>query len=334
MAQKKPALGQGLQALLKPSPKPAAENPEPDSAAPPPPPPPTSSPDAESEIPPPATHPHPSEEVVRLPISDIVPSPLQPRKKFSDEALTELMSSIREHGMIQPLIVRRVGGNYELIAGERRFRACVLLRHEEAPAIIREATDRDVLEMALIENLQREDLNPIEEAEAYIRLAREFHLRQEDIATKVGKSRAAVANSMRLLDLESSVRDLLANGAVSTGHAKALLGLKNEEEQRLLGEMIVRRKLTVRDVERIVTEKLDPKPSRQSRNSKSNSSSTNAGGPRLPGYLLHIQEQLRSHFSTNVVIQQREQKGKIEIEYYGDEQLDRILELMRLEITE
>lgn len=319
MSDKKPALGRGLQALLNP---PAAFKPVmpapspalPDSGTSP-----NGSPEPDS--------PEEKEQIMWLSTADIIPGSLQPRKKFSEEALSELMASIREHGMIQPLIVRKVGGKYELIAGERRFRACVLLRHKEAPAIVREATDREALEMALIENLQREDLNPIEEAEAFMRLSRDFNLRQEDIAIKVGKSRAAIANSMRLLELEPSLRDMLAHGTISSGHAKAILSLKDAEEQRLMGETIVRKRLSVRDVERLVAERLDP--ARASSGTKAKPS-----GPRLPGYLLHIQEQLRSHFSTNVVIHQKEQKGKIEIEYYGDDQLDRILELMHLEIAD
>ena len=320
MSEKKPALGRGLQALLKPPAPSGGSIPSWNGSSP-----------AASEYP---ERSSPSgipskEQIVQLATADIVPSPLQPPRKFSEEALNELMASIREHGMLQPLIVRKVAGKYELIAGERRFRASVLLRHKDVPAIIREASDRDVLEMALIENLQREDLNPIEEAEAFSRLSREFNLRQEDIAIKVGKSRAAISNSMRLLDLEPSVRDMLAHGTITAGHAKAVLSLKEPEEQRLMGETIVRKQLTVRDVERMVAEKVDP-----ARASGRNGAKAKPIPPRLPGYLLHIQEQLRTHFSTNVIIHHKEEKGKIEIEYFGDDQLDRILELMRLEITE
>lgn len=324
MSEKKPALGRGLQALLKP---PA---PTPSDGTPAWPAPGTGNAESTDRTSSAASGPGANkEQIVRLATADIIPSPLQPRKRFPEESLAELMASIREHGLLQPLVVRKVGSKYELIAGERRFRACVLLRHKEAPAIIRQASDRDVLEMALIENLQREDLNPIEEAEAFMRLSRDFNLRQEDIAIKVGKSRAAIANSLRLLDLEPSVRDMLAHGTITPGHAKAILGLKEEEEQRMMGEMIVRKQLTVRDVERMVAERLDP-----ARAGARGAAKNKANAPRLPGYLLHIQEQLRTHFATSVVIHQKEQKGKIEIEYFGDDQLDRILELMRLEITE
>src|SRR6478672_7710233 len=170
--------------------------------------------------------PAPGDVVNRVTLDQIVPSPLQPRKEFQPEMLTELMESIREHGIIQPLIVRRVNGKLELIAGERRFRASRELGLKEIPVIVREASDKDVLEMALIENLQREGLNPIEEAQAYQRLAREFNLRQEDIAQRVGKNRATVANAIRLLDLPLSVQGFLREGKLSTGHAKVLLALK------------------------------------------------------------------------------------------------------------
>src|SRR5580698_3889657 len=169
----------------------------------------------------------PWERVERVALSEIQPSPLQPRKAFQSEHLQELIESIREHGIIQPLIVRRVGGKCELIAGERRWRAASQLGLKEAPVIVRQASDRDVLELALIENLQREDLNPIEEANAYARLAKEFGLRQEDIAQKVGKSRATVANSMRLLDLHAQVQSWLTQDRISVGHAKVLLALKS-----------------------------------------------------------------------------------------------------------
>ena len=179
-----------------------------------------------------------------------MPSPLQPRKAFQSEQLQELVESIREHGIIQPLIVRKVEGKCELIAGERRWRAASQLGLKEAPVIVRQASDRDVLELALIENLQREDLNPIEEAHAYRRLAEEFSLRQEDIAQRVGKSRSVVANSLRLLDLHSQVQAYLAQGRLSVGHAKVLLALQNQDEQLVAAELTIRQAATVRMTER------------------------------------------------------------------------------------
>mgnify|MGYP001234656699 FL=1 len=179
------------------------------------------------------------ERVLRVALHEVVPSPLQPRKRFNDEHLNELVESIREHGVIQPLIVRPVGGKYELIAGERRWRASTLLNLAQVPVILREASDQDVLEMALIENLQREDLDPLEEAEAYARLSREFGLKQEEIAQRVGKNRATVSNAMRLLDLDHEVQTLVSRRMLSSGHAKAILGLKTKAEQRMLADMVV-----------------------------------------------------------------------------------------------
>ncbi len=170
--------------------------------------------------------PAPGETVRKLPLDEIRSSPYQPRKDFKPESLKELVDSIKEQGIIQPLIVRKVGDTYELIAGERRWRAAKALELTEAPAIVREASDQEVLELALIENIQRADLNVIEEAHAYNRLASEFNLRQEDIARKVGKSRAAVANAMRLLDLDGQVQRWLTEERLSVGHAKVLLGIK------------------------------------------------------------------------------------------------------------
>jgi ParB family chromosome partitioning protein len=192
----------------------------------------------------------PGEKVHQVSLNDIVASPLQPRSEFAAEALQELVESIRQHGIIQPLIVRMVNGKHELIAGERRWRAAREVGLTEVPVIVREATDLDVLELSLIENLQRADLNPIEEALAYARLAGEFGMRQEDIALKVGRSRAAVANSMRLLDLHQQVQSWVTQGLLSVGHAKVLLGLKAHDEQLAVAETILRRSATVRDAER------------------------------------------------------------------------------------
>ncbi len=261
------------------------------------------------------------ERVLRVGLAEVVPSPLQPRKRFHEENLGELVASIREHGVIQPLIVRRVGSTYELIAGERRWRASTQLGLPEVPVIVREASDRDVLEMALIENLQREDLDAIEEAEAYARLAREFGLKQEEIAQRVGRNRATVSNSIRLLDLDSEVQTLVSRRLLSPGHAKAILGLKTKAEQRMLADLVVKRKLNVRDTEKLVSETI---------NGKTVAKKTAKGklSPQAETYIRRIQDQLRSRFATNVAIQHGEKRGKIEIEYYGDEDLGRVLELM------
>jgi ParB family chromosome partitioning protein len=266
------------------------------------------------------------ERVQLISTSDIVPSPLQPRSEFRGERLQELVESIKEHGIIQPLIVRKRNGKYELIAGERRWRASQQLGLAEAPVIVREAGDQEVLELALIENIQREDLNPIEEAMAYQRLAKEFGLRQEDIAQKVGKSRAAVANTTRLLELAPAVQSWLTQGRISVGHAKVLLGAKTHEEQGLLADAILRQNLTVRATERLLATHL-------SQNGGLRSPRRNGLGPSQNGLtpaLLHLQNRLQQHLATHVVLHHGEKRGKIEIEYYGPDDLQRLVTLLGL----
>ncbi len=264
----------------------------------------------------------PGERVQLVPLQEIVPSPFQPRKEFAPEQLQELVDSIREHGIIQPLIVRKRNKQYELIAGERRWRAAQELKLKEAPVIVREATDQEVLQLALIENLQREDLNPIEEAVAYQRLAKEFKLRQEDIAQKVGKSRAAVANSMRLLELAPDVQSYLVQGRLSVGHAKVLLGVKTHAEQSLLAETVIRQNLTVRATEKLVANHLartaNPAPALQKK----------PATPNLTAHLLHLQNRLQRHLATHVTLHHGEKRGRIEIEYYGNDDLQRLLNLL------
>ena len=289
----KPVLGKGLGALIKKSGAPAPD----------------------------PSLPRTGESVEKVALDRLVPSPLQPRKNFAEEALEELKESIRQHGIIQPLIVREVGGKLELIAGERRFRASQLLGLSELPVIRREASDRDVLEMALIENLQREDLDPVEEARGYERLAREFSLRQEDIAVRVGKNRATVANAIRLLDLDEMVQGYLARGLISTGHAKAILAIKDGEHQRAVAEQVIKRKLTVRQTEALVTEQLENSGT-QKRTRKG------AAARVLPTHLADIEARLREKFSTQVQLIHSDKRGRIEIEYYGDGDLDRILEAL------
>ncbi len=263
--------------------------------------------------------------VQEIPIDKVIPSPLQPRNRFVDAPLDDLVDSIRQHGIIQPLIARLVGGNYELIAGERRWRASKKLGLTHVPVIERTASDRDVLEMALIENLQREDLNPIEEAAGYVRLAKEFTLKQEEIATRVGKSRASVANAMRLLDLHPDIQMNLAQGQISVGHAKAVLGLKDADTQRLAADQIIRRKLTVRAAEKLTQSFLA--------NSK-NSVNPKASPPKeVDIHIRELTKRLQEHLATHVAIAHNIKKGKIEIEYYGDDDLERILGLLRLPDT-
>ena len=291
----KPALGKGLGALINTrvaSPTPALES---------------------------------GERVQVVDLTRIVPTPLQPRTVFRDDHLDELVASIKEHGIIQPLIARKRGDQFELIAGERRWRAAQRAGLTEAPVIVREASDQEVLELALIENLQREDLNPIEEARAFSRLAGEFHLRQEDIAQKVGKSRAAVANSMRLLDLHEQVQTWLTQERISVGHAKVLLSLKAQDEQALLAEEIIRRSLTVRAAEALVAQQFA-----QNGTVKPKRGANSGSGPALAPTYQHVQNRLQSHLATHVVLHHGEKRGRIEIEYYGNDDLQRVLSLLGL----
>jgi ParB family chromosome partitioning protein len=236
------------------------------------------------------------------------------------------VDSIKEHGIIQPLICRKTGDKFELIAGERRWRAAQRVGLAEAPVIVRSASDQDVLELALIENLQREDLNPIEEAVAFAKLAKDFGLRQEDIAQKVGKSRAAIANSMRLLDLDSQVQSWLTQDRITVGHAKVLLSLKSHEEQALLAEEIIRRQLTVRAAEKLVAQHFTQNGGAKPTRGQSSSPAQPALGPAIQ----HLQNRLQQHLATHVTLQHNDKRGRIEIEYYGQDDLDRILQVLGL----
>jgi ParB family chromosome partitioning protein len=267
----------------------------------------------------------PGEKIQKVNLTSIVPSSLQPRKDFAREALAELVESIRQHGIIQPLVVRDVGGRHELIAGERRWRAAQEAGLTQVPVITRVATDLEVLELSLIENLQRADLNPIEEAQAYARLAGEFGMRQEDIAQKVGRSRAAVANSMRLLDLHQQVQAWLTQGLISVGHAKVLLGLKEPEEQLAVAETILRRSATVRATERLVAKQLGGTRPRRRRQAAIAVTSAS---------IADLQNRLQEHLGTRVTLHHGEKRGRIEIEYYGNDDLQRVLGALGLPADE
>src|SRR5437899_10750942 len=267
------------------------------------------------------------ERVHQLNLASIVPSALQPRKDFAREALQELINSIRQHGIIQPLIVRQVGVRFELIAGERRWRAAQEVGLTQVPVIIRSASDLEVLEISLIENLQRADLYPIDGAQGYARLANEFGMRQEDIALKVGRSRAAVANAMRLLDLHPQVQIWLAQNLLSVGHAKVLLALKAHEEQLLAAETVLRRNATVRSTERLVARLLGIGRSR--RKSRRVTSESSATGTAVED----LQNRLQQHLATHVIIHHGDKRGRIEIEYYGTDDLQRIVTALGLPVV-
>ena len=236
---------------------------------------------------------------------------------YKRQQLAELVDSIKEHGIIQPLIVRKTeSGKYELIAGERRWRASGILGLSTVPAIIRKASDKDVLELALIENLQRENLSPLEEASGYMRLKTEFRMKQGDIAKRVGKSRAAVANSMRLLDLPQAVQDMLGNAFISVGHAKVLLSLKNQDQQIQLGRDIVNKGYTVRQTEKAIQKLLNPpEPAAPARK------------PSSPQYK-KISSVLAKQFGTPVNISGQGSRGSIEITFSSKAEFVRILELL------
>src|SRR5437660_3427053 len=267
------------------------------------------------------------ERVHQINLANIVPSALQPRKDFGREELQELIDSMRKRGIIHPLIVREAGARFELIAGARRWRAAQEIGLTEVPAIVRTANDLEVLELSLIENLQRADLNPIEEAQGYARLANEFGMRQEDIALKVGRSRAAVANALRLLDLHPQVQVWLTQNLISVGHAKVLLALKATEEQLLAAETVLRRNATVPATERLVARLLGVGRSRRRsrRVGIELSATTTAIGD--------LQNRLQQHLATHVTIHHGEKRGRIEIEYYGTDDLQRIVTALGLPVA-
>ena len=266
----------------------------------------------------------PVEKIVEKPVEQtlklnlIEPNSEQPRKNFDEESLQELADSIRQYGILQPLIVQKKGNHYEIIAGERRWRAAKLAGITDVPVLIREYDKQQTMEIALIENVQRADLNPIEEAQAFQQLIQEFHLTQEEIANRVSKNRATITNSMRLLKLDSRVQDMLAEGKISSGHARALLGLEDRERQYQVAVKIVEEKLSVRDVEKLV--KMMNRPPKEKKPEK---------GPDIDLIYRQVEDKLKSIMGTKVVINQKDKnKGRIEIEYYSQEELERLIELM------
>lgn len=253
-------------------------------------------------------------------VSDIKPNPKQPRLRIDQEKLKELVESIREYGVVQPVVVRaQPGGGYELIAGERRWRACQQLGLEYIPAIVREYGELQSAAIALIENLQRENLNPLEEASAYRRLMDEFQLTQDQVSQRVGKSRPQITNMLRLLSLPNEIKVWLNNGDLTAGHARALLGLSSRQDQIEWANQIIKKQLSVRQVESMVNERAekDRTPSRKEKK----------GAPRSPE-VLDLEDQLRTVLGTKVQIKTKQRGGKIEIDYYNDMDLDRILEIL------
>ncbi len=249
--------------------------------------------------------------IMEVELDKIVPNEYQPRKVFDETKLRELATSIKEQGVIQPIIVHRAGSGFQLIAGERRWRASRLAGLKTIPALVKEATKREFLEMALIENIQREDLNPLEAAEAYKRLQDEFKLTQDDLAKRVGKERSTVTNFLRLLGLPKEVKQELISGALSMGHAKALLSLERVREQIQAAALIVKKGLSVREAETLAQALKSPPKEKKT---------------RLSHELKSVEEKLRKALGTKVSIASKAKGGRIVIEYYSVEELDRILE--------
>lgn len=266
-----------------------------------------------------------NEQVQQIPLTDIRPNPYQPRKTFDETALNELAESIRISGVFQPIILResKIKG-YEIIAGERRFRASKLAGKETIPAIIREFDEEKMMEVAVLENLQREDLTSLEEAEAYEMMMKKLKLTQEEVATRLGKSRPYIANYLRLLGLPDAVKEMLQNEDISMGQARTLLGLKEKKQISKLAKRVVREHLTVRQLEQLVTKMNQPKEETEQL-TKNN---------KKPYYIRESEERLMDKFGTSVSINEKNQKGKIEIEYLSTEDLTRILDILEIQFDD
>ena len=278
--RRRPALGRGMAALLSNAPPPTA----------------------------------PGRSLLSLPIEAVERNPDQPRKRFEEERLDELAASIREHGVVEPILVRREGGKYRILAGERRWRAAQRAGLREVPAVLREASDREAFELALVENLQREDLNAIEQAEAFHSLIEKFHLSQEEMAKRVGKDRSTVTNSLRLLKLPLEIKNDILEDRLSMGHARALLALESHELMEKAREEILRRHLSVRETENLVKRlkaKRTPRPKP-------------APGPEITS----VVDSLKRRFMTRVAIRQSGRGGKIEISYSTADELTRIIDIL------
>lgn len=260
-----------------------------------------------------------SEKVEELQLKLIVANPFQPRKIFDEETLQELADSIQEHGILQPIAVRKKGQKYEIVAGERRYRAAQLAGLELLPAIVKELTDSQMMELAILENLQREDLTVIEEAEAYQSLMENLHLTQEELSKRLGKSRPHIANHVRLLALPEEIRALMNEGILSMGQGRALLGLKNKRRIPEVARKIIKQGLNVRQVE-ILVQSLNEEVSRETLQPK-----------KKDIFVVAKESQLRDYFGTNVQIKKTNNKGKIEIEFYSEDDLERILEILNIQ---
>ena len=270
----------------------------------------------------PAVKPEKAEESVKtgeqmLKINQVEPNREQPRKHFEEDALLELADSIKQYGVLQPLLVQKKDNYYEIIAGERRWRAAKLAGVKEVPVIIKDYSSQEIMEIALIENIQREDLNPIEEAKAYQRLIKDYRLKQDEVAEKVSKSRAAITNSLRLLKLDERVQDMVIEGKISSGHARTIITIEDKDKQYMIAQKIFDEKLSVRDVEKLMKALDAPeKPEKKS--------------PKNDFVYRDLEQKMKAIMGTQVVIKNKSNnKGKIEIEYYSEAELERIYELLQ-----
>lgn len=302
----KPALGRGLGALLGGNPIAKPPSPATTTTAP--------SPAAATTV-------DLRDQVQRVPLDRVQPCSFQPRKDFSPDALRELADSIKEQGIVQPLVVRERNGHFELIAGERRWRAAQLVGLKEVPIIVRQADDRAVLELALIENLQRENLNPLEEAQGYAQLISQFNLTQEEVATKVGKSRALVANALRLLKLSPELQGYLRDGRLSVGHAKVILGLAADKHQKHAAERVLRDGLNVRQTETLVAHL-------QEREGATGTRTPPLAPSTKDAHVVNLENQLRERLGTKVHLRYAQGKGALEINFFSDAELERILAIL------
>lgn len=267
-----------------------------------------------------ARKPAPDKDVIFVKIAKVEPNREQPRKNFDEDSLLELSDSLKQYGVLQPLLVQDKKDYYEIIAGERRWRAAKLAGLKEIPVIIKNLTDQEMVEISLIENIQREDLNPIEEALAYKRLLNEFNLKQDEVAERVSKSRTAVTNSMRLLKLDERVQQMVIDDMISTGHARALLAITDNEKQYILAQQIFDEKLSVRETEKLVKRLQNEKKELPKKQEDDN----------MAVFYEDMEQKLKAIIGTKVAIHHKDkQKGKIEIEYYSNDELERIIELFQ-----
>ena len=264
------------------------------------------------------------ERVQDIPLDEIRPNPYQPRRTFVEEALNELAASIRQSGVFQPIILRASSvKGYEIIAGERRFRASKIAGKETVPAIVREFDEETMMQVAVLENLQREDLSPLEEAEAYNMLMKNLKLTQEEVAQRLGKSRPYIANYLRLLGLPEEVKKMLQTNEISMGQARTLLGLKDKKQIIKVAKKVIKENLTVRQIEQLVSQMNEAKPKQPSKEPV-----------KKPYYIRESEERLMDKFGTNVIINEKKNKGKIEIEYLSPEDLTRILDILEIQFDE